>query len=550
MIDDHAAINLLSYSLQIGVLVGVSAGIPRLLRVFVPAVQHAFWRALLLACVLLPLLQPRHAAMALPHPGVPAAPAAAGGALWPFELVSAVDGRRARDWTGMVFGIVAAGALCRLAWVSVGFIRLRRRTAQGGDDATGAFEDVQRALRTRASIRWSCDVEQAVTFGLRRPVVLLPASLQGLEPRALRAVVAHELFHVQRRDWAWLIAEEIVRAVFWFHPAMWWLVSRVQLARETVVDELSILFTNARRTYLDTLLALADDSAFSSSSAFSHRRHLFHRVMLLSKEGDMSSIRVVAASLALALALAGGAWTGVRAFPLRQAGASAAPSAQNPPRDPLSPDTHHLRATEFYERATKNTALSPAAKMKALQNAIDAEDRALAINPEYVPALIYKNLALRTLATVTTDTDEQHRMIQEADALRDKALALRRAAGLPDPPFASNTPAPPVPASYQEAIARLHPLRIGGNMMAPVKVRDAQPQYPEEAKSAGIQGVVILEAIVNAEGKVEDARILKSVPQLDGAALEAVRQWEYMPTLLNGAPVPIVVTLTVNFTLR
>lgn len=264
----------------------------------------------------------------------------------------------------------------------------------------------------------------------------------------------------------------------------------------------------------------------------------------------MSSIRVVAASLALALALAGGAWTGVRAFPLRQAGASAAPSAQNPPRDPLSPDTHQLRATEFYERATKNTALSPADKMKALQNAIDAEDRALAINPEYVPALIYKNLALRTLATVTTDTDEQHRMIQEADALRDKALALRRAAGLPDPPFASNTPAPPVPASYQEAIARLHPLRIGGNMMAPVKVRDAQPQYPEEAKSAGIQGVVILEAIVNAEGKVEDARILKSVPQLDGAALEAVRQWEYMPTLLNGAPVPIVVTLTVNFTLR
>lgn len=266
----------------------------------------------------------------------------------------------------------------------------------------------------------------------------------------------------------------------------------------------------------------------------------------------MSSIRVVAASLVLALALAAGAWTGVRAFPLQETGASAASAAglQKPPRDPLNPDTHHLRATAFYEKATKDPALTPEDKLEALQNVVEAEDRALAINAEYVPALIYKNLALRTLATLTTDPDEQHRMIQQADELRDKALALRRGAGLPDPPFASHTPAPPVPASYQEAINRLRPMRIGGNMPTPVKVRDVKPLYPEEAKSAGIQGLVILEIIINAEGKVEDVRILKSVPQLDAAALEAVRQWEYMPTLLNGAPIPVVATVTVNFSLQ
>ena len=109
-------------------------------------------------------------------------------------------------------------------------------------------------------------------------------------------MVAHELHHVKRRDWGWVVGEELVRSVFWFHPAMWWLVSRVQLARETVVDELSILATNARRTYLDTLLAFADDSGLASSPAFSARRHLFHRVMLLSKEGEMSSIRVALGS--------------------------------------------------------------------------------------------------------------------------------------------------------------------------------------------------------------------------------------------------------------
>src|SRR5213083_650332 len=103
------------------------------------------------------------------------------------------------------------------------------------------------------------------------------------------------------------MAEEVVRSLLWFHPAVWWLISRVQLARETVVDELSILTTNARRAYLDTLLAFADDTGLESSAAFSARRHLFHRVMLLSREGSMSSIRIVAASCALAAALGAGA---------------------------------------------------------------------------------------------------------------------------------------------------------------------------------------------------------------------------------------------------
>ena len=129
--------------------------------------------------------------------------------------------------------------------------------------------------------------------------MLLPIALKSADAAAQRAVVAHELHHVKRRDWGWVVAEEIVRSVFWFHPAMWWLVSRVQLARETVVDELSILATNARRTYLDTLLAFADDTGLASSPAFSARRHLFHRVMLLSKEGEMSSIRVAVASCVL-----------------------------------------------------------------------------------------------------------------------------------------------------------------------------------------------------------------------------------------------------------
>ena len=65
-----------------------------------------------------------------------------------------------------------------------------------------------------------------------------------------------------------------------------------------------------------------------------------------------------------------------------------------------------------------------------------------------------------------------------------------------------------------------------------------------------MQGVVIIEATIGPTGAVQDARILRSIPLLDAAALEAVRQWEYRPTLLNGVPVAVLMTITVNFTLR
>jgi periplasmic protein TonB len=73
--------------------------------------------------------------------------------------------------------------------------------------------------------------------------------------------------------------------------------------------------------------------------------------------------------------------------------------------------------------------------------------------------------------------------------------------------------------------------------------------YPPIAQSARVQGVVILETLIGANGRVEDARVLRSIPLLDQAALDAVRQWEFTPTLLNGNPVPVIMTTTVQFSL-
>ena len=102
-------------------------------------------------------------------------------------------------------------------------------------------------------------------------------------------------------------------------------------------------------------------------------------------------------------------------------------------------------------------------------------------------------------------------------------------------------PPPPPPAE---------PVRVGGNIIAPTKTKNIDPVYPAVAQAARVSGVVILEAVIGPDGRVTNVNILRSVPLLDDAAVAAVRQWEYTPTLLNGVPVPVIMTVTVNFQLR
>ena len=93
-------------------------------------------------------------------------------------------------------------------------------------------------------------------------------------------------------------------------------------------------------------------------------------------------------------------------------------------------------------------------------------------------------------------------------------------------------------------------LRVGGEIRAPRKIKDVPPVYPPEALRAMVQGVVILEATIAETGRVSDAKPLRSIPLLDQAAIDAVKQWQYEPTLLNGVAVPVIITVTVNFSVR
>jgi protein TonB len=117
------------------------------------------------------------------------------------------------------------------------------------------------------------------------------------------------------------------------------------------------------------------------------------------------------------------------------------------------------------------------------------------------------------------------------------------AIGVPD--SAGDAPAFETP----EAPPPADPVRVGGQVTAPRKRHHVNPTYPPLAAAARVQGTVLLEATIDEKGNVTNLSVLRSVPLLDRAAIEAVAQWKYEPTLLNGRPVPILLSVSVRFEL-
>jgi TonB family protein len=129
---------------------------------------------------------------------------------------------------------------------------------------------------------------------------------------------------------------------------------------------------------------------------------------------------------------------------------------------------------------------------------------------------------------------QQGRLL-EAEEMTTRALALMR----------SETPTAPAGAAAVPASGV--PIRVGGDIVEPRKIRDVKPTYPPDAAAAGTEGTVIIEASIGRDGTVQNARVIRSIPGLDDSALAAVRQWLYTPTKLNGMPVEVVITVTVSF---
>jgi len=145
---------------------------------------------------------------------------------------------------------------------------------------------------------------------------------------------------------------------------------------------------------------------------------------------------------------------------------------------------------------------------------------------------------LETPETITQEPESFEVDVPEGVGIHDLGLVEGKTALIEPPPL----PAPPPPKVDK-------PVRAG-DVTPPQKIHDVSPIYPPIAQAARAQGVVIVEAVIGTDGRVQDARILRSAPLLDEAALAAVRQWLYTPTRLNGQPVSVVMTVTVRFQLQ
>lgn len=219
---------------------------------------------------------------------------------------------------------------------------------------------------------------------------------------------------------------------------------------------------------------------------------------------------------------------------------------------PANASAQHLVGSFYFEK-TRDQSLTADEKRAYIERGLAAEDRALAADPDYVEALVYKNLLLRTRATLETDAGLQAALLRDADALRNRALDLQRARpashtipeGTVVTPGPPPPPPPPPPGGVDGPITWVYAdTDITAAGKAPVKTKDVRPIYAPMVIASGYKGEVVLEAKVDAAGKVAQVRVIKSQPMLTQAAIDAVRQWEFDPATVDGGGSLITVTAT------
>ncbi len=611
--------NLITYSLQIGLLVGVAAFVPTLLRLRVPRAKLIYLQILLAACLILPKVRPWRQAVItdlvdVTTTVVMVAPEKSA----PSRSIPATD---------VALAVVVLGATIRLGWLAVGLWRLRhyRRNSQPwrGD------------RRAPCPTLISGHIKSPVTFGFWRPVILLPAQFPAMDAARREVILCHELLHVERHDWLFTLAEELVRAVFWFHPAIWWLLGEIQLAREQAVDRAVVERTQARDEYVDALLAIAGAGIqpdLAPAPLFLRRRHLKHRVVSILKEVRMSRTRWISGLAAGLGFLAGACWFVTTTFPLA-ASPQVVKDAPGVTVDVGGAALMHRAPVAYPEaarRAGVQGVVSVEAKLDASGSVVDARvlsgpdelrkaaitsvfgwhfaagsagaTRVVNINfqlpadepkgvpggviggvvggvpggvvggvPGGVPAsearprpVVRKDVTGRKVASVSVvglsvqATSEllAKLPVHEGDTLTPELLEKTSAAvrsydehlRFVAAPGANEGTALVITAQdYVPDVPQR--IKIGGAAQQMKLIQQPRPIYPPEAKMAGVEGQVKLTAIIGKDGTVQRLEVISGDPLLVPSALQAVKQWVYQPTLLNGNPVEVQTEIDVNYTL-
>jgi TonB family protein len=574
--------NLAACSLQAGLLAVVGSLLPRIFRIRQPKVLLPYWQILLIFCLLFPWLAPSRVPIiqaASSEAKVVAAPVSAVAIVLPPAVPAT---RRSITWSGLLMAAVIVGALARCAWLLLGLLKLRawRKAARQAAPFPPEIEGLLHRVRVNTEILVAPGIESPATYGYLHPLILLPEKYQELDVQAQSSILAHELIHVRRHDWPVAMAEQLLLALFWFHPAVWWLVRRIEVTREQVVDRQVLELNIDRRKYLESLLCTVSNHAVvSSANQFFTRHHLQERVALLLEEIHMSTARIIASLALAAVVLSFGAVMAMSFFPLTAptkellsaptpmpvelenqstagpATAAPRPATQQPAVPEKGPESPNLNSSR--------PMAAPRIRQEKISGTVVDPSRARIPNVEIT---VTDPETKDTITTAATDLKGDFAI--EIPAGQKVQLTFRSEGFRPAVVNNAQSGQSPMTitlmlGSVNETVTivagslpgspasgpKLQPMRIGGNVHFSKLIRRVDPIYPMEARQQGIEGVVIVEAYVGLEGEVLSTRVMKGIPPLDDAAVEAIRQWRYTPCLLNGEPQLWLTTVTLVFKL-
>jgi TonB family protein len=305
--------NLLLWSAQAAVVIALAAALAQMLKSIPPRARLAFWQISLASALLLPVIRPWQqetvtAIRFIPIPGPAHTVAQVTAASW--QLPSFEDA---------LLILLALGIAIRLVLLCLGLFRLRQYRREARPFPADPSWTVEAAILASEA------ASSPVTFGFFRPVILVPARFEDLVSDLRDPILFHEILHVRRHDWLFALAEETLRSLLWFHPAIWYAVREIQLAREETVDREVVATMKTRETYVDALLAIATavkGPEMATAPFFLRRGNLKRRVISLFREATMSKTSrtktastLVAACAAVALA----SWYVTGALPLKAA---------------------------------------------------------------------------------------------------------------------------------------------------------------------------------------------------------------------------------------
>jgi beta-lactamase regulating signal transducer with metallopeptidase domain len=440
------------------------------------------------------------------------------------------------------------GLAVNLSGLGVGLWRLRRlgkraTTVHDGPWAESAHE-LRGHFRLGRPVRLLQSDQAAVlmTWGVLNPRVMLPAGAPSWDGERIRIVLAHELAHVQRRDWIVQIGSEVLRSLFWFNPLVWLASWRLRLESERACDDAVVNLGVSGGDYATHLLELAQQFgraralSFPAVAIVPRPSSLERRVTAMLNPGLNRRPLSAFARLAIAGTLA------AVALPIalfaQQRFATLSGSVTDPSGGLLPGVT--VVATDTTRNANHQVLTNRAGQFEII---------GLPEGPHVLTVTLPGFQTYEQNLTMSGE-DMSRNVTLRVGSLQETITVTREVSQEASRPVVQAPRSAPKPASECGAAvagrgaAPTGLLRIGGQIKQPTKTRHVSPVYPD----GSTPGIVILEAVIGPDGHVDEIKVLRTPgTALSLSAETAVRQWEFTPTLLNCAPIPVRMNVTVDF---